>query len=169
VDFFELIESRYSVRAYSSRPVEEEKLRQVLRAAQVAPTAANLQPFRLLVRETRGCQDALGQLYHREWFCQAPLVVGVCAVPKEGWVRRDGKNYADVDATIAMDHMVLAAAALGLGTCWIAAFDPVVARSVFDLPDGFEPLAFTPLGYPADEPPQERPRKPLAELIWRRE
>jgi nitroreductase len=169
VDFFELIESRYSVRAYSNRPVEEEKLRKVLRAAQVAPTAANLQPFRLLVRETRGCHDALGRLYHRDWFCQAPLVIGVCAVQKEGWVRRDGKNYADVDATIAMDHMVLAAAALGLGTCWIAAFDPAVARAVFDLPEGFEPLAFTPLGYPADQPPQERPRKALAELIWRRE
>jgi nitroreductase len=169
VDFFELIESRYSVRSYSNRPVEEEKLRKILRAAQIAPTAANLQPFRLLVRETRGCQGDLGRLYHREWFCQAPIVIGVCSVTKEGWVRRDGKNYADVDATIVMDHMVLAAAALGLGTCWIAAFDPAVARSVFDLPEGFEPLAFTPLGYPADEAPAERPRKPLRELIWRQE
>jgi nitroreductase len=169
VDFFQLIESRYSVRAYSNRPVEEEKVRQVLRAAQLAPTAANLQPFRLLVRETRGCHDDLGRLYHRDWFCQAPLVVGICSVPKEGWVRRDGKNYADVDATIAMDHMVLAAAALGLGTCWIAAFDPAVARSVFDLPEGFEPLAFTPLGYAADQAPAERPRKALGELLWRQE
>jgi nitroreductase len=169
MDFFELIESRYSVRAYSNRPVEEEKLRQVLRAAQVAPTAANLQPFRLLVRETRGCQGDLGRLYHRDWFCQAPLIIGVCSVPGEGWVRRDGKNYADVDATIAMDHMILAAAALGLGTCWIAAFDPAVARSVFDLPQGVEPLAFTPLGYPADQAPKERPRKALRELIWSQE
>ena len=169
MDFFELIERRYSVRAYTNQPVEEEKLRKVLRAGQLAPTAANLQPFRLLVRETRGCQDALGRLYHRDWFCQAPLVIGVCSVLKEGWVRRDGKNYADVDAAIVMDHMVLAAAALGLGTCWIAAFDPAVARSVFDLPEGFEPLAFTPLGYPADQAPAERPRKPLAELLWRKE
>jgi nitroreductase len=169
VDFFELIERRYSVRAYSNRPVEEEKLRKILRAGQVAPTAANLQPFRLLVRETRGCHDALGRLYHREWLCQAPLVIGVCSVAKEGWVRRDGKNYADVDATIVMDHMVLAATALGLGTCWIAAFDPTVARAVFDLPDGFEPLAFTPIGYPADQEPAERPRKPLGDLVWRQE
>lgn len=169
MDFFELIEQRYSVRAYSSRPVEAEKLRKVLRAAQLAPTAANLQPFRILVRETRGCQGDLGGLYHREWFCEAPLIVGICSVPREGWVRKDGKNYADVDATIVMDHMVLAAAALGLGTCWVAAFDPAFARSVFDLPDGFEPLAFTPLGYPADQPPVERPRKPLAELIWKSE
>ena len=169
MDFFELIETRYSVRSYSNRPVEEEKLRKILRAAQIAPTAANLQPFRLLVRETRDCQGDLGRLYHRDWFCQAPLVIGVCSVAKEGWVRRDGKNYADVDATIVMDHIVLAAAALGLGTCWIAAFDTAVARSVFDLPEGFEPLAFTPVGYPADQPPAERPRKPLQELVWRQE
>lgn len=169
MDFFELIERRYSVRTYSNRPVEEEKLRKVLHAGQLAPTAANLQPFRLLVRDTHGCNDDLARLYHRDWFCQAPLVVGICAVPKEAWVRRDGKNYADVDAAIVMDHMVLAATALGLGTCWIAAFDPVVARSVFDLPEGYEPIAFTPLGYPGDEEPAERPRRPLAELIWRRE
>ena len=170
MDFFELIESRYSVRSYSDRPVEEEKLRHILRAAQVAPTAANLQPFRLLVRDTRGPPgDGPGRLYHRDWFCQAPLVIGICSVANEGWVRRDGKNYADVDATIAMDHMILAAASLGLGTCWIAAFDPDVARQLFDLPAGVEPLAFTPLGYPADTPPQERPRKPIAELLWRSE
>ena len=169
MDFFDLIESRYSVRAYSNRPVEEDKLRKVLRAAQVAPTAANRQPFRLLVRETGGCQGDLGRLYHREWFCQAPLIIGICSVPGEGWVRRDGKNYADVDAAIAMDHIVLAAAALGLGACWVAAFDPAIARAVFDLAEGFEPLAFTPLGYPADHAPEERPRKALAELIWRQE
>lgn len=169
MDFFQLIESRYSVRSYSNRPVEEEKLRQVLRSAQIAPTAANLQPFRLVVVETKGREEVLSRLYHRDWFARAPLIIGICTVASEAWVRRDGKNYADVDAAIAMDHMVLAAAALGLGACWIAAFDPAVARSLFDLPQGFEPLAFTPLGYATDQPPQDRPRKPLAELIWRKE
>jgi nitroreductase len=169
VDFFELIESRYSVRAYSSRPVEDEKLRLVLRAAQLAPTAANLQPFRLVVQHTNCRQTDLGRLYHRDWFCQAPLVIGICTVPAEAWVRRDGKNYADVDAAIAMDHVILAATSLGLGTCWIAAFDPDVARKLFDLPAGVEPVAFTPLGYPADMPPDDKPRKPMAELLWRKE
>ena len=169
MEFFDLIESRYSVRAYSNRPVEDEKLRQVLRAAQIAPTAANRQPFRLIVRHTRPDDADLARLYHRDWFRQAPLLIGICSVAGEAWVRRDGKNYADVDATIAMDHMILAAASLGLGTCWIAAFDPTAARKLFDLPAGVEPLAFTPLGYPADTPPQERPRKSLAELLWRPE
>jgi nitroreductase len=166
VDFFAVIESRYSVRAYSDRAVPADVLQQVLRAAQLAPTAANRQPFRLLVARTRGREAAFRRLYHREWFSQAPLVLGICTVPAEAWVRRDGKNYADVDATIAMDHLILAAASLGLGTCWVAAFDPAVAREVFDLPEGVDPLAFTPLGYPADTAP-ERVRKPLADLVLR--
>lgn len=169
MDFFTLIESRYSVRAYSDRPVEDEKVELVLRAARLAPTAANLQPFRLVVVRTRGREAELRRLYHRKWFSEAPVVIGMCSVPSEAWTRRDGKNYADVDAAIAMDHLILAASALGLGTCWVAAFDPDVARSILKLPDGVEPLSFTPLGYPADEP-SDKVRKPLADLVlgsWR--
>jgi nitroreductase len=76
----------------------------------------------------------------------------------------DGKNYNDVDVAIAMDHLILAAADLGLGTCWVAAFDPAAARAVLNLPPGVEPVAFTPLGYPADEP-RPKTRKALAELV----
>jgi nitroreductase len=165
MDTLTLIEQRYSVRAYEPRPVEEEKLQRILRAAQAAPTAANRQPFRIIVLDTRGREEALRRLYFREWFSKAPLIIAMCTVPGEAWRRRDGKNYADVDATIAMDHLVLAAAAQGLGTCWVAAFDPAVARAVLDIPDTLEPLAFTPLGYPADQPPAEKPRRPLTELV----
>jgi nitroreductase len=164
VDLFEVIESRYSVRAYASRPVEPDKLERVLRAAQLAPTAANYQPFRVIVLRTAGREAELRQVYHREWFVQAPLVIAICTVPSEAWVRRDGKNYGDVDATIAMDHLILAAAAQGLGTCWVAAFDPQAARRVLCVPDGVEPLAFTPLGYPADQP-SVKARKGLDTLV----
>ncbi|MGC8780693.1 MAG: nitroreductase family protein, partial [Anaerolineae bacterium] len=99
-----------------------------------------------------------------EWFAAAPLVIGICAVPGEAWVRRDGANYAFVDAAIAMDHMILAAADAGLGTCWVAAFDPAAAREILGLPEGVEPVAFTPLGYAADAP-RPKERKPLAELV----
>jgi nitroreductase len=151
---------------FSPQAVEHDKLQQVLRAAQLAPTAANRQPFRLIVMETQGREADLGRLYHREWLTQAPLLIGICTVPAEAWVRRDGKNYADVDAAIAMDHLILAAADLGLGTCWVAAFDADVAREIFQLPVGIDPLAFTPLGYAADQA-TDKARKPLAELIWR--
>ncbi|MFZ5916890.1 MAG: nitroreductase family protein [Chloroflexota bacterium] len=164
MDFSELVKSRYSVRAYRPDAVEDDTLQQVLEAARLAPTAANRQPFRLIVIRTAGRQAELRRIYDREWFVQAPLVICACGVPAENWVRMDGKNYNDVDVAIAMDHLILAAADLGLGTCWIAAFDPAAARQVLGLPDGIEPVALTPLGYPADQP-RPKARRPLAELV----
>jgi nitroreductase len=151
VEFFEVIQKRYSVRAYKATPVEKDKVQKVLEAARLAPTAANKQPFQVLVIGTKGHEAELKRIYDRDWFVQAPLVICACAVTSEAWTRRDGKNYADVDTTIALDHLILAAADLGLGTCWIGAFDPAAAREVLRLPVGVEPLALTPLGYPADE------------------
>jgi len=164
LDFSELIKTRYSVRAYKAQLVEEEKLQQVLEAANLAPTAANRQPFQIIVINTKDCQEELKRIYARDWFVQPPLVICICALPSQAWSRRDGKNYSEVDATIAMDHLILAAAELGLGTCWIAAFDPQAAREILELPDDVEPIAFTPLGYPADEMKKKR-RKDLSELV----
>jgi len=164
VDVFEVIEKRYSVRGYRPDPVEDEKLARVLEAARRAPTAANKQPFRVLVVHTRGREEELARVYGRRWFTQAPLVVGFVAVTEEAWRRMDDKPYDEVDATIAMDHFVLAATALGLGTCWIAAFDPDAAREVFGLPDDVELVALTPLGYP-DKPAANTDRRPLEELV----
>jgi len=164
MEFSELIARRYSVRAYKPDPVEDDKLRQVLEAARLAPTAANRQSFQLIVIRTAGKQAELKRLYQREWFLQAPLIICVCALPSQAWARRDGKNYADIDATIAMDHLILAATNLGLGTCWVAAFDPQAVREILRLPEGVEPIAFTPLGYPADRLRQKE-RKPLSELV----
>ncbi len=162
--FSQLIRKRYSVRAYKPDPVEEEKLEQVLEAARLAPTAANLQPFQILVIATAGREKELQRIYRRTWFTQAPLILCACAIPAEGWVRVDGKPYTDVDVAIAMDHLILAATDLGLGTCWIAAFDPKAAREVLGLPEAVEPIVFTPLGYPADQP-TPKARKPLSDLV----
>ncbi len=167
MDFQDLIRKRYSVRAYKPDPVEDEKLKRVLEAARLAPTAANRQAFRIFVVPTRGREAELRRIYGREWFTQPPLVLAVCAVPGEAWVRRaDGWNAAEVDATIAMTHIVLAAADQGLGTCWIAAFDPKAACEVLGLPVDLVPSAFTPLGYPADAP-QPKKRKPLDAVVER--
>lgn len=164
MDFFDLVQKRYSVRAYLDKPVEEEKLNKLLEAARLAPTAANRQPFRILVIPTAGRKEELKRIYPRDWFVQAPYIIGICAVPSEAWVRRDGRNYAVVDATIVMDHLILAAASCGLGTCWVAAFDEVAAREVLEIPPNWDPIAFTPLGYPADEW-QPKKRRPLEELV----
>jgi nitroreductase len=164
MDFFELINKRYSVRAYQSKPVEKEKLQKVLEAATLAPTAANKQPFRFFVIHTQGRESELKRIYGREWFCKAPLVICACSVISEAWTRMDGKNYADVDTTIAMDHLILAAADQGLGTCWVAAFDPSAAREFLRLSKDEEPVAFTPLGYPADELKPKK-RKALSSFV----
>ena len=164
MEMSDLIKKRYSVRAYKPDPVEEEKLQQVLEAARLAPTAANRQPFQLIVIRTAGREAELQRIYRREWFVQAPLILCACGIPGEGWIRMDGKPYVDVDVAIAMDHLILAATELGLGTCWIAAFDPSAAREVLGLPDGVEPIAFTPLGCAADRPAPKK-RKPLSDLV----
>ena len=164
--FAELIRARYAVRAYRADPVPDELLAQVLEAGRLAPTASNRQPIGMIVIHTAGREADLGRIYQREWFVHAPLVLCVCTVTGEAWARAkyDGRSYADVDAAIVMDHMVLAATEMGLGTCWVAAFDPVAARKVLELPDGVEPLLFTPLGFPADQP-RANERRPLAELV----
>jgi nitroreductase len=164
MDFFELIQKRYSVRAYRPDPVEDEKLQRVLEAARLAPTAANRQPFQIIVIHTAGREAQLSRIYGREWFTQAPLLICAVGMSRHSWVRADNRRYLDVDVAIVMDHLILAAANLGLGTCWIAAFNAEAAREVLQLPDEVEPLIFTPLGYPADQPGIKE-RQPLAELV----
>lgn len=164
MDFEELVERRYSVRGYKRDAVEEGKLERVLDACRLAPTAANRQPFQIIVVQTSGKEEELGRIYGRAWFVEAPLIICICGVLGEAWVHRNGKNYCDIDVSIVMDHLILAAANVGLGTCWIGAFDPQAARELLLLPEGVEPIAFTPLGYPADQP-RPKKRKSLAELV----
>jgi nitroreductase len=165
MEYSRLIAERYSVRAYRPDPVEDDKLRQVLDAARLAPTAANRQPIQLIVMHTAGREEEIGRIYHRPWFIQAPLVIAVCAISSQAWVRESDRfNARLIDAAIVADHLILAAADLGLGTCWVAAFNVEAAREVLRLPPEAEPVIFTPLGYPADQPGQ-KVRKSLEELV----
>jgi nitroreductase len=117
------------------------------------------------VISTRDREAELKEIYRKDWFVQAPLVICACGLPGQNWIRKqDRKNYNDVDVAIVLDHLILAAAELGLGTCWIAAFDPEAARRHLALPPEVVPVAFTPLGYPHDRP-QPKKRKKLAELV----
>ena len=167
--FQELAEKRRSVRAYKPDPVPEEMLQQVLEAARVAPSACNKQPWRFIVVRSETGRRALGAAYAREWFWKAPVAIAVCILPKEAWTRSyDGQNYAMVDGALAMDHMTLAAAELGLGTCWIGAFDPAAVREILGLPDGVEVVGMTPLGFPDVEAnPRVRSRRPLGETVMK--
>jgi nitroreductase len=166
MDFSQLIKKRYSSRHYSSDPVPENLLNQVLEAARLAPTAANKQPFKLLVIPTSTYKSQLKNIYPKDWFVQAPYVICACALPDQGWVRHrfDSQNYSTVDVSIVVDHITLQAADLGLATCWVGAFDPQAARDQLDLPETLIPIAFTPLGYPLDSA-AEKERKPLSDLV----
>lgn len=164
MDIYEILKKRRSIRAYKSEPVEEEKLRRILEAAQSAPSAANRQPVHFIVIKDEKIKRQLKKAYDEEWFYTAPVIIGACGIPEKAWKRGDGKNYADIDAAIAMDHLILAATAEGLATCWVAAFKVPFIKSILNLPPGIEPVALTPVGYPLNIP-EPTYRKPLEEIV----
>ena len=164
MEFLELARRRFSVRSYDSRPLEEDTLQSILEAGRLAPSAANRQPVSFVVVRDEAQRRALGEAYPRDWFWRAPVIVVVCVEPARAWVRADGKNYADVDGAIAMDHITLCAADLGLGTCWVGAFERAKEKRALSIPDGIEPLVMTPLGY-GTEGERAKSRKPLSDLV----
>lgn len=164
MDVMEAIRTRRSIRAYKPDPVPEDLLLQVLEAARLAPSAGNRQPWLFVVVRDPAVKERLREAYGAEWFFEAPVAICACCSGECAWTRADGKCYADVDVTIAMDHLILAAWELGLGTCWIGAFDAAKVTEVLGLPDGYAPVAMTPLGYPAQQP-EAKPRKPLEEIV----
>lgn len=164
MDFYEVIQKRRSIRAYKPDHVEEDKLNRILNAARLAPTAANRQPFNIVVVKDEKIKQKLKDAYSQEWFFTAPVIICICTLADKAWKRNDGKVYVDVDAAIAMDHLVLAAFAEGLGTCWIAAFKPEAVKEALNIPDNVEPLILTPLGYP-EAIPEPTYRKPLDEIV----
>ncbi|MCS7104871.1 MAG: nitroreductase family protein [Thermofilaceae archaeon] len=165
MEFYELVRRRRSVRAYKLDPVEEEKLMRILEAGRLAPSAANKQPWHFIVVKDAKVKEQLRKAYDREWFVKAPVVIVVCADPSAAWRRRDGEEYWKVDAAIAMEHIILAAANEGLGTCWIGAFDEKVVKEVLSIPEHIRVVAMTPLGYAAEEKGPVTDRKPLEQIV----
>lgn len=167
MSLLETAKRRYSVRSYSDRAIEEEKLEKILEAAHVAPTAANLQPVKLLVVRSK---EGLGKIEKAANIYGAPVAILVCADHGKAWKRPfDGKMSTDIDASILTDHMMLEATELGLGTVWICYFKPDVIREEFDLPEGLEPINILAVGYteevPADSNRHSSMRIPVEELV----
>ena len=160
----ELMKKRCSVRRFENRPVERELLLRVLEAARVSPSACNNQPRQFVVVADKALQTAISE----KWARQAPVFIVALANHQTSWHRRDGKDHADIDVAIAVDHLTLMAAELGLGTCWVCAFDAANCARALGLPAHLEPVALVPIGYPAEQADPERhatARKPLAELV----
>lgn len=150
MDFLTLATQRYSVRKFKSEPVEQENIDKILKAAQLAPTACNFQPQRILVLNS---EISLSKLKNcTKWHFDCPLAMLVCYNKDECWTRRyDNTQSGVVDASIVATHMMLEAAELGIGSTWVMSFDPDAVISEFSIPDNIIPVAILVMGYPADD------------------
>ena len=159
---------RWSCRKFEQRPLEEADLERILRAGQVAPTAANAQPQRIVAINT---PEGMERLAHcTRYTYGAPAALLVCYDRERVWVRNyDGKDSGDVDASIVTTQMMLEAADLGIGTCWVGHFDPAAVRDLFNIPASFVPVAILDMGYPAEgtgPPPVHWKREALEATVW---
>ena len=167
MDFEKLSAERYSLRKYSDRPVEPEKLALILEAGRNAPTAHNLQPQRIFVIQSpealEKADGCMGSHFH------PPVILAVACDLEEAWKREtDGKNHGEIDAAIAATQMMLQAADLGLGTTYVGMFDPEKLKAAFPELKDLNITAMLPIGYPAEGAHPARAhgaRKPLEELV----
>ena len=161
MDFMDLVKKRRSIRKYKPEPVPKEDIEYILEAARQAPSWANRQCWRYIVVSDEAIRKKITM---REWAAKAPIVIVGCGDPTKAG-NLDGRPYYMLDMGISMEHLVLAAAEKGLGTCWIGGqFDEKVVREALGVPESHRVVALTPLGYP-DESPAAKDRKPLTELV----
>lgn len=147
------IRTRRSVRRYLSRNIPSEVKERLLESLRLAPSACNNQPWRfILVTDAQQREHVAQACKGQSWMAQAPLIVVGCGVPEAAYPRMGGYgNSVEIDVTIALDHLTLAAAEHGLGTCWIGAFDEKAVKTLLDVPEDVKIVALTPVGYPAEE------------------
>lgn len=162
----EAIEKRFSVRHYKDQPVEEDKLAEVLEAARLAPSGCNLQPWKLVVlRDRSTIRSMVHAIGGQQFVEQAPVLIVAC-MNGEGYNVGDRYDGAVIDIAIALDHMTLQAASMGMGTCWLGNYDGNEVRALLGIPSENAIVAILALGYPDESHPQRpRVRKPLGDLV----
>ncbi len=165
--FLDLAKKRYSVRDYNDRKVEKEKLDIILEAGRVAPTGANMQPQKLIVVQS---DDGLNKISKATRIYDAPLAIIVCTDKSKAWTRKyDGKNIAEIDASIVTDHMMLTATDLDISSLWVCWFEPTIIREEFNIPENYDIVNILALGYTDDAPQSpdrhSKTRKPLSETV----
>ncbi len=163
MDVMEALKTRRSVRKYSDRPVEEEKLLRVLEAGRLSPSATNAQNWRfILVRDKEKLKKLTEAADDQPFVGEAPAAIVACAT--DGCVMDCGQPTDTVDCSIAMAYMILEAHELGLGTCWLGHFFTDIVKEALDIPEDVRVIVFTPIGYPSEEP-AGRPRKSFGEVV----
>lgn len=168
-ELYALAQQRYACRSYSPAPVADDTLMAVLDVARLAPSACNRQPWLFVIADSRDEREAVARSYSRDWIKTAPVYIIACGRHDKAWHRQsDGKDHTDIDIAIAVEHLCMAATALHLATCWVCSFDTEIIRSAFRLPDGIEPIAIIPLGYPAEgSVTPAKDRLPLTDIVHR--
>ena len=148
MDFLALAEQRFSCRKFSERPVEQEKIDNILKAGLLAPTGMNKQPFKIFEVKS----DKIEKLKKATPFTfNAPVFLIVGADSSASYVRPfDNKNFAQIDATIVATHIMLEVQELGLGTTWVGHFDEKVLKSEFPQMENYEIVSIFPIGYPSE-------------------
>lgn len=162
----DLIEKRKSIRSYKPQDVEEEKLNYILQAFRKAPSAKNLQPWKLIiVKDKKKISDLSIACNNQTFLSEAPILIVACAKEDEAYGVMGGyMNSYPVDIALALEHLILAATEKGLGTCWIGAFKEKLVKDLLDVPDNVRVVAITPVGYPAVEG-RTRGRKPISKIV----
>ncbi|HUW18188.1 MAG TPA: nitroreductase family protein [Sedimentisphaerales bacterium] len=165
----EAIRRRYSCRAYQDRPIEKQKLDSIFEAARLAPSAKNLQDWRFVVATEKQTRRRLAEAASGQTFLEnAGAIIVACS--NSDYVMRCGQSVAPIDVAIALEHIALQAAELGLATCWIGSFDPAKVRAILDIPTDIAVIELMALGYPADRP-KEPSREPIEKILcyekWR--
>lgn len=149
MDFIEFSKDRYSVRSFSKKQIEEEKLQKIIEAGNIAPTACNNQPQKMVLISSKEALEKLQLCKHQNFGETAAILV--CYDKNECWTRRsDGHSSGDVDASIVITYMMLEAHSQGLGSTWIMSFDTEKAKSEFNIPENYVPLSILVLGYPSE-------------------
>ncbi len=170
-DLIDAIEERRSVRAFKPDPIPGATLSRIIGCGLMAPSAGNVQPWRLYVVKRAELKAALAQAARGQGFVAAAPVVVVVTVEPRRSARRYGERgsglYCIQDAAALVENMLLTAVAYGLGACWVGAFDEGAAARALDLPDGLRPVAMVPIGYPSEEGAMRRlrPQRPWEETV----
>ncbi|HLN45166.1 MAG TPA: nitroreductase family protein [Candidatus Sulfotelmatobacter sp.] len=165
MNVLEAVRTRRSIRSFDDKLVEKDKLLKILEAARLSPSANNNQPSQFIIVSDKTIRESLLPAYAHQWFIKAPVIIVACSLPSNAWARQDGETYWKVDIAIAVQNMILVAHDLGLGTCWVAAFEEDEVKKVLDIPKGVRVIAMIPIGYPAEQKLSVIERKSLEEII----
>jgi nitroreductase len=168
MEFNDVIKNRHSIRTFNDRPVEPDKLQQILETANLAPSAGNLQAYEIYVVTDLKKRDGLScAALAQDYIAKAPVALVFCTHPEltQGrYTERGTRLYTVQDATIACAFAMLAATNLKLGSVWVGTFDEKVVRMIIGAPESQEPVVILAIGYP-DEFPEQHPRRSLEQLV----